>query len=554
MNEEKNRVLIVDDEEPVRRLLVSALLEEGFDARGVASGDDALHELGRDDGWELLLTDLRMPGMSGEQLILTVRESYPELDVVVITGHASIDAARFAVRLGVADFLEKPFADLKEITDRLREVMARRRERHAAAAEIEALRERSVEMEKELTVLNRTVDVTRRNLKEQLRTLQKSREIFYTDLSRVMAIIDNLVDGIIFTDQEGSVILINPAAGKMLGIPAFTALGKKLAVVDGNRGLLSVLATHQAMELDEIGAQAEVSTRVEGSEAHFSVHTSHVQDFQGKLSGVLSLIRDVSLRKKTEQMKNQFLSIVAHELRTPLTAIKAFGTILYKGIYGELPEAQKGVVENIISQSDRLGHEIDKIISLGRLESSDFAPDLDEISARDIVKRVATPFENDAREQGIRLRVEDDTEGALVSANARDVRRAIRALMENALKFTPEGGEVILRIVAEPDHVLFEVVDTGIGIASQDHEVIFETFIQLENPLTRQYGGSGLGLSFVAEILKAHGTRVEVESELGKGATFRFRLPRVHEEAGGELATAAGLSNMKTASTKRPSS
>jgi len=529
---------------------VSALLEEGFDARGVASGDDALHELGRDDGWDLLLTDLRMPGMSGEQLILTVRERFPDVEVVVITGHASVDAARFAVRMRVADFLEKPFADLREITDHLKEVIERRRERQAANAEMDAVLDRNLELEKELTVLNRTVDVTRRNLKEQLRTLQKSREIFYTDLSRVMAIVDNLVDGIIFTDQEGSVILINPTAGKMLGIPSFTALGKKLAVIEGNRGLLSVLATHQAMELEEIGAQAEVTTEVDGSEAHFDVHTSMIRDFQGKLSGVLSLIRDVSLRKKTEQMKNQFLSIVAHELRTPLTAIKAFGTILDKGIYGELAEAQKGMVENILSQSDRLGHEIDKIISLGRLESSDFAPDLDEISARDIIKRVSTPFENDAREKGIKLKVEDDTEGALVSANARDIRRAIRALMENALKFTPEGGEVTLRTKSEPEHVLFEVVDSGIGIAPQDHGVIFETFIQLENPLTRKHGGSGLGLCFVAEILKAHGTGVEVISELGDGATFRFRLPKVHEESGGELATAAGLPGTKSASTR----
>jgi len=548
MSEKRNRILIVDDEEPVRRLLVSALLEEGFDAQCVASGDDALHELSRDDDWDLLLTDLRMPGMSGEQLILTVRERYPDVEVVVITGHASIDAARFSVRMRVAEFLEKPFADLHEITDRLKDVIERRRERQAANAEIDAVIDRNLELEKELTVLNRTVEVTRRNLKEQLRTIQKSREIFYTDLSRVMAIVDSLVDGIVFTDQEGSVILINPAAGKMLGIPSFTALGKKLAAVEGNRGLLSVLATHQAMELEDLGARAEVTTQVDGSEAHFDVHTSLIRDFQGKLSGALSLIRDVSLRKKTEKMKNQFLSIVAHELRTPLTAIKAFGTILDKGIYGELQEDQKGVVGNILSQSDRLGHEIDKIISLGRLESSDFAPDLDEISARDIVKRIAAPFENDATEKGIRLNVEDDTDGALVSANARDIRRAIRALVENALKFTPEGGEVTLRMVSEREHVLFEVVDSGIGIAPQDHSVIFETFIQLENPLTRKHGGSGLGLCFVAEILKAHGTRVEVKSELGNGATFRFRLPRVQEESGGELATAAGPQGMKNAS------
>jgi signal transduction histidine kinase len=253
-------------------------------------------------------------------------------------------------------------------------------------------------------------------------------------------------------------------------------------------------------------------------------------------------------------MKNQFLSIVAHELRTPLTAIKAFATILDKGIYGELPEEQKGVVETILSQSDRLGHEIDKIINLGRLDSADFALDVDEISARDILKRLVTPFENDAREKGIDLKVVDDTDGAMVSANARDIRRAIRALLENALKFTPEGGEVTLRIDAEDEHVLFEVTDTGIGIAPQDHEVIFETFIQLENPLTRKHGGSGLGLCFVAEILKAHGTGIDVISELGEGATFRFRLPRVHEEAGVELATAAGASERESASTKRPTS
>jgi PAS domain S-box-containing protein len=554
MNLEASRVLIVDDDEAVRRLLVSALLEEDFEARGVASGDDALRELYRDDGWDLLLTDLRMPGMSGEELIFAVRERFPALDIVIITGHSTIDSARFAVRMGVSDFMEKPFADLKEITERIKEVLREREARQKKDKEVQHLRLENRELQEKQALLTRKVDVTRRNLKEQLRTLQKSREIFYTDLSRVMAILDNLVDGIVFTDPEEKVILINPTAGKMLDIPSFTALGKHLGVVDGNKDLLSLLATHRALELDEAGAEAEISSQLDGSEAHFAVHTNPIRDFQGKLSGVLSLIRDISLRKKTEHLKNQFLSIVAHELRTPLTAIKAFATILDKGIYGEMPDTQKSMVADILSQSDRLGHEIDKIISLGRLDSSDFAPDLDEISASDILKRLTTPFENDAKEKGIHLDVVDETDGAVVSANARDIRRAIRALMENALKFTPEGGEVLLRIAPEEDHILFEVEDTGIGIAPQDHEVIFETFIQLENPLTRKHGGSGLGLCFVAEILKAHGSTIELTSELGKGATFRFRLPRVREETDGELATAAGSTRETTARTKRPQS
>ena len=116
----------------------------------------------------------------------------------------------------------------------------------------------------------------------------------------------------------------------------------------------------------------------------------------------------------------------------------------------------------------------------------------------------------------------------------RDIRRAIRALLENALKFTPEGGSIALRAAPDGEGVLFEVKDTGIGIAPEHHQVIFEKFTQIENPLTRKYGGSGLGLGFAAEIVEAHRSKIEVESELGKGATFRFRLPPTHAAEGPE--------------------
>ena len=108
---------------------------------------------------------------------------------------------------------------------------------------------------------------------------------------------------------------------------------------------------------------APPATTESGSTAYYSVQTNQIHDVNGKLSGLLSLLRDVSLRKKTEHLQNQFLSIVAHELRTPLTAIKAFATILDKGIHGKLPEAQSSMVQSIISQTDRLGHEVDKIIN-----------------------------------------------------------------------------------------------------------------------------------------------------------------------------------------------
>ena len=189
------------------------------------------------------------------------------------------------------------------------------------------------------------------------------------------------------------------------------------------------------------------------------------------------------------------------------------------------------MVGHILTQSDRLGNEIDKIISLGRLESADFTPDLSRTTVGRILSRLVSPFEDDAAKKHIRFSVDVPEEEVEVFVDLQDIRRAVRALIENALKFTPEGGSVALQVQAMPDLVRFEVTDTGIGIEEQNHRAIFEKFYQVENPLTRKYGGSGLGLSFAAEIMEAHGTGIEVESEPGRGSTFRFCLPRLQETA-----------------------
>lgn len=551
MEADLSRVLVVDDEESIRSLLVSALRSGPFHVETAATAEEALARYEGGDRFDLVLTDLRMPGMGGEELAARLGREYPATAVVVMTGYPSIETARQAIRSRACDYIEKPFDDLPALRGRMEEILAERRRRMEKTTLVRELADRNRELENQRTLLTRKVDVTQRNLREQMKSLQRSREVFYSDLARVMAILDNLMDGIVFTDPAGKVILMNPAAGTMLDVPPFTAIGRSLQRVGGNRPLLSLLAAHRAMVLDEEGAQAEISMNSGRADEAYAVHSTPIPDFKGALSGVLSLIRDVSLRKKTEHLKNQFLSIVAHELRTPLTTIKAFATILDKGIYGVMPEEQKGLILNILSQSDRLGHEIDKIISLGRLEASDFAPDLSEVSAEQILAKIPVPFRGEAKEKGIDFTVSDESDGATLVADGRDIQRAIRALVENALKFTPDGGRVTVRSLAEEDYVVFEVEDTGIGIAPQDQKVIFEKFIQLENPLTRKHGGSGLGLSFASEILKSHGSRIEVESDLGKGATFRFRLPRARRRAGAGPAAVSVRTDSKATTQRR---
>jgi PAS domain S-box-containing protein len=523
----KERLLIVDDDQGVLDFLSGMLGEAGYQVLTAASGEQALMHLESDVEIDLALVDLKLPQMSGEELIHQIYRRYPDVGIAVVTANPSYESARFAVDARACGYFEKPIENLDAFRKRMEEILRARRRVMESDRRARELEQRNKELLEQSAILDRKIRVTQRNLKEQIHSQQKSREIFYTDLSRVMAIIDNMVDGIVFTDTVGKVILMNPAAGKVLEAPTFVALGKPLTAIPGNAELLGLLLAQRALELDEEGVQVEIETsHAEVGEAYYDVLTNTVHDFQGKLCGVLSVIRDVSPRKKTERLKNQFLSIVAHELRTPVTAIKAFATILYRGLRGAPPPEHLPILADMLSQSDRLGHEIDKVICLGRLDVADFAPDLQVVPAAKLIKAVVPPFEAEAKEKNLSLKVAEEAGDAAVNADVLDIRRALRALIENAVKFTPEGGEVTVRLRVENGSVVFEVSDTGIGIPEKDQSSIFEKFIQLENPLTRQFGGSGLGLSFAVAIIEAHGSRIEVESAPGEGSTFRFRLPR----------------------------
>lgn len=524
----EERLLIVDDELGVRELVGCTLKDAGYQTLTLGSGAQALRHLEEGARFDLIFIDMLLKDMRGEELVRHVASRYPETDIAILTASPSYESARFAVECRACGYFEKPFEDMSALVDRVQAILATRcrtREANQRVLELEDLHRKLTEQN---SVLDRKIRVTQRNLKEQIRSQQKSREVFYTDLSRVMAILDNMADGIVFTDTMGKVILMNPSAAKVLESPTFVALGKSLTTIPGNSELLSLLLAQRALPLEEEGAQVEVSTSSTelGEEAHYDILTNGVTDFQGKACGVLSVIRDVSPRKKTERLKNQFLSIVAHELRTPVTAIKAFATVLHRGIRGTPPPEHLPILADMLSQSDRLGHEIDKVICLGRLDATDFTADLQVMPAAKLIKQVMPPFAAEAKEKDLKLTVTDEAGDAMVNADLQDIRRAIRALIENAVKFTPEGGEIDVRLIASDDEVIFEVRDNGIGIPKNRQGMIFEKFIQLENPLTRQYGGSGLGLSFAAAIIESHGSKISIESAPEEGSTFRFRLPR----------------------------
>tara|TARA_R110002072_G_scaffold241027_8_gene399699 strand:+ start:54166 stop:55737 length:1572 start_codon:yes stop_codon:yes gene_type:complete len=380
----------------------------------------------------------------------------------------------------------------------------------------------------------------RRRCKQQAEKFQETQETFYLDLSRMMTIITNIMDGIVFVDRGGNVTLMNPVAEDLLGMKSFVAIGKPISIMQGQHELLDALVEDHASLAD----QKEVFRTVEVHDSeqdllYIKCMTSCVHDYRGHPAGTLTVLRDITAEFKTDQLKNQYLSIVAHELRTPLTGIKTFATMMAKGSLGELNERQENVCESIREQSVRLEHQIDKLINLGNLESADYGQDREVVAMDDFLAGMLLPFEQPARDRRVALSLECEVEGVQLFADRADLRRACQALIENAVKFARDDGRVRVAVTAVGDGLRFSVGDDGIGIDPRYQRRIFEKFFQVEDPLTRHHGGAGLGLFVARGIIEAHGSLMEVSSQLGQGADFSFMLPIYQPEHAGVVSETA---------------
>jgi two-component system phosphate regulon sensor histidine kinase PhoR len=364
---------------------------------------------------------------------------------------------------------------------------------------------------------------------------------------RGSSVLDAFLAGVLAVDREGRVTLVNPAAERLLEVRAMTSVGRGLAELQiGEREdeLLAALREDMARVTVERPSERVVEVHPGGSAElrYVRLRSRCLTDHQQAPAGVVFELLDVTDEHKTNQLKNQFLSIVAHELRTPLTGIKTFSTMLAKGMLGSLEDRQQQVVESIREQSLRLEHQIDKLVNLGHIDSEEYSQDLEAIDVVDVVRQALGGFEVTARDRAITLRAELPQEARVARVDRSDFRRAVQALVENAVKFTRDGGHVTVAVRdVDGDRLEVVVADDGVGIEPRYQGRIFEKFFQVEDPLTRHHGGSGLGLFFVKNIIEAHGSTVRVESELGQGASFSFELPKHTEATSADHAVGAPL-------------
>ncbi len=229
--------------------------------------------------------------------------------------------------------------------------------------------------------------------------------------------------------------------------------------------------------------------------------------------------------KKANRLKSEFMAAMSHELRTPLNVIIGFSQLMLDGVPREINEEQRQCLEDILSSGEHLLNMVNDILDLSKVESGKMELRLSNIALTDVIeslRRTMMPLLTQ-REQSLDVKLEKRL--PLILVDEARVRRVLLNLLSNASNFTPDGGKLEVRAVREGDRCQVSVIDNGIGIEKEDQERIFEAFDRVDNSVTREKGGTGLGLTIAKQIVEMHCGRIWVESEYGNGSSFMFTLP-----------------------------
>ncbi|HHV61656.1 MAG TPA: phosphate regulon sensor histidine kinase PhoR [Firmicutes bacterium] len=362
-------------------------------------------------------------------------------------------------------------------------------------------------------------------LNDMSRRLEETIRSMTDDKNKVQAILASMVDGVIAVDNESRVMLLNPAACKMFGVSEEMALGRKILEVIRNYELADAF-TASTRKQDAGGEVSVKEFRIfSPEEMILRVHVTAIKGENDRAVGAVAVIQDVTELRRLEQVRTEFVGNVSHELRTPLTSIKGFVETLLDGAMDD-PQMGRKFLKIIQKETNRLDALISDLLDLSRIESKNFELRKRPARLRKIVESAITTLEFKAKEKNLHIEVLIPQNMEKIPVDRDLLLQVFVNLVDNSIKYTPENGIITISASEDPDWVTVSVSDTGIGIPRQHLSRLFERFYRVDKARSRDVGGTGLGLAIVKHIVERHGGTVSIASEVGRGTSVSFTLPR----------------------------
>ena len=361
-------------------------------------------------------------------------------------------------------------------------------------------------------------------LAESINALAKKLEQNMIKISeernRANAILNSMGDAVIAFDRNGCVLMLNPAVKNEFGIYTDKAVGKR------------VIEVIRSYELDNLLRRVIKKRRPINKEIKillpapkvFKVHaTPLIGKKEDKIVGVVALMRDITERKRLENMRNEFVANVSHELRTPLTSLNGFLETLLDGA-AEDSKITRRFLDIMKKETDRLTRLVDDLLKFSKLSDEKLVINKIEVNIADMVNQALQLFIPQADEKRIKMRSNAIKDLPEVKVDKDLIMQVFINLLDNAIKYTPSGGIIDINIDTFDEYIKISIADTGPGIPLNSINRIFERFYRVDKARTRDRGGTGLGLAIAKHAVELHGGKIWAENK-GRGAVFSFMLP-----------------------------
>ena len=521
------KIIIVDDEADVLELCERILTGKGYQVTTVSDGNEAIKIAGTEH-FDLLLSDIRMPGMDGLEIAQAITQVDQGVVCVLMTGYSTMDMVIEALKLGVDEFILKPFGP-----DELDLVVTKALEKEQLRKENFRLRSLIPLFELNKTLLG-TVEID-----EVLRRMSEiAQKETNADRARLYTLEQDEINQFPTATSDAENDQTQPIYDRLarLLFENTNEIADQVMLTIG-----TVRDERYRAILNDLEAQAIIATPLKSQTQYLGglILVRNTEDFapsDSEFLAVLASQASIALEnarlfaqiqtaykelQTLDHMKSEFINIAAHELRTPLAILVGYTTVLEE----ELEGTQRDYLTNIMRNALRLRSLIDDMLNLQYLESGMAALSQDEVDLNELVQEAIQDMSLMALEKNLNVEIDIPPNYPELIVDRYKLDLIIVNLLHNAIKFTPEGGQVSFKATANGQRTTISINNTNTLIPPEELNRIFDRFYQVESSLTRQHGGIGLGLSIVRGMVEVCGGEIQVDSQAGAGTTFTLSLP-----------------------------
>ncbi|KPA12112.1 two component system sensor histidine kinase [Candidatus Magnetomorum sp. HK-1] len=486
-------VLIIDDEQSIREGCARILSRIGCDISTASRGEDGLEILKNTNDISIVLLDLKMPGIDGMEVLSRIRKSHKDIMVIIMTGFATVETAIQAMKQGAYDFIPKPFEP-----DHVRLVVNRAREKIKLTWQTEKLTQ-----ERQRTLLD-----------------------LGTEKSRLTSIIEALPNGVMVTNSQGQVVLLNPALKRQLSLPDTLKSGMPIEALIDDVGFQEFV--HKVNEISQENPD-EISTYELKlpDQKFFMARGRPVLGDENECLGVVIILVNITVMKVLDQLKSEFVAKVSHELRSPLSTIhEQLAVVLNELGQENASDKQEYLLSRAKEKTQGLISLIGDLLDLSRIEAGAATQDPRPIQIEDLLASIVDFLGARTKRKKQKLSLEKLSEKIPpFTADPLSLESIFGNLITNAINYTPEDGTITVRIEHVDNNICVAIQDTGFGIDPKYHDKIFDRFYRVKDANTRYITGTGLGLPIVKGLVDTLGGKLILESVVGEGTTFHVVLP-----------------------------